>query len=114
MAQEPSRGEVWLADFDPTRGHEQRGLRPLLVISTNTFNHGRADLIIVLPLTTSQRPYPYRVKIAPPEGGLRATSYALCDSVRSIAKERLVERWGMVAPQTLEQAADYLRILMEL
>jgi mRNA interferase MazF len=111
---EPSRGEIWLADLNPTRGHEQAGWRPILIVSTNTFNHGPADLVVALPLTTSARPYPLRVAVDPPDGGLRARSYVLCDGVRSLSKGRLVERWGAVDDETMEQVEDYLRVLMEL
>lgn len=114
MAAQPSRGEIWMADLDPIRGHEQAGQRPVLVVSTNGFNHGPADLVIIIPLTRTARSIPYRVPIEPPDGGLRATSYALCDSVRSIAKERLIKRWGLVPGAVMEQAEDYLRILLEL
>lgn len=114
MTTEPSRGEIWIADLNPTRGHEQAGRRPILIVSTDTFNHGPADLIIALPLTTSSRPYPLRVAIEPPAGGLRARSYVLCDSVRSLSKGRLLERWGRVDDEAMEQVEDYLRVLMEL
>ena len=36
----PSRGEIWMANLNPTRGHEQAGRRPVLIISTDTFNNG--------------------------------------------------------------------------
>lgn len=114
MTPEPSRGEIWLADLDPIRGHEQAGRRPVLILSTNGLNHGPADLVIAAPLTSTARRIPYRVQLDPPEGGLRNTSYVLCDAVRSIAKERLLTRWGMVSPEALAQVADYLRILLEL
>ena len=51
MARLPSRGEIWTADLNPTGGHEQAGKRPVLIVSTDTFNHGAADLLFVLPLT---------------------------------------------------------------
>ncbi|PDW04652.1 type II toxin-antitoxin system PemK/MazF family toxin [Candidatus Viridilinea mediisalina] len=110
----PSRGDIWLADLNPTRGHEQAGMRPVLIYSTNIFNHGPSNLLFVVPLTTKVHPYPFRVRIDPPEGGLREPSFALCDSLRSISKERLVKRWGKVSPARLEPIADYLRILLEL
>src|SRR4051794_27480008 len=50
----PARGEVWLADLSPTRGHEQAGRRPVLVISEDVYNLGPADLV-VLPLTSTVR-----------------------------------------------------------
>jgi mRNA interferase MazF len=34
----PARGEVWLADLNPTWGHEQAGRRPVLVVSDDLFN----------------------------------------------------------------------------
>lgn len=114
MPQEPSRGEIWLADLDPTKGHEQAGQRPVLVVSTNAFNHGPAELVIIVPLTRTGRRIPLHVQVNPPDGGVRDTSYALCDSLRSITKERLVTRWGVVAEETMEQVEDTLRILLEL
>jgi len=39
---DPSRGDIWLADFNPIRGHEQAGQRPVLVISEDLFNKGLA------------------------------------------------------------------------
>ena len=47
----PARGEIWLADLAPTRGREQSGLRPVLILSIDDFNEGPADLVIVVPKT---------------------------------------------------------------
>ena len=49
----PARGEVWLADLNPVRGHEQAGRRPVLVVSEDLFNQGPAGLAVVLPLTST-------------------------------------------------------------
>ena len=115
MSPLPHRGEIWLADLNPTRGHEQAGAHPVLIISTNTFNHGPADLVFVLPLTRTDRRIPIHVPIDPPEGGVSARSYILCDALRSIAKDRLgPPAWGSVSAATLGKVADNLRILMEL
>ena len=111
---EPSRGEVWLVDLNPTRGHEQAGVRSGLVISTDPFNHGAAGLAIVLPLTTRARQIPLHVTVEPPEGGVRERSFIKCEDIRSIAKERLTERWGVVSVRTMAAVADRLRILLQL
>ena len=55
----PSRGEIWMVDLNPTRGHEQAGVRPALVVSVDTFNHGPAGLAVVLPVTSRLREYRY-------------------------------------------------------
>jgi len=108
----PSRGEVWWVALDPTRGHEQAGQRPALVISVDTFNHGPAGLVVVLPLTTRDRGVALHVRVSPPDGGLEHPSVILCDHIRCIAQERLTKRLGTVSPQTLGQVEDRLRILL--
>lgn len=115
MAASPNRGEVWLADLNPTRDHEQAGKRPVLVVSTDVFNHGPADLVFVLPLMRTNRGIPIHVPLRPPEGGVSAPSYILCDALRSISKDRLDSKaWGKVSPATMERVEEILRLLMEL
>jgi len=110
----PSRGDIWLADLNPTRGHEQKGKRPVLIISENAFNRGPAELVIVLPVTSTYRGIPSHVPIEPPGGGLKIVSFVLCEAVRSISKERLLNRLGTVNVSTLAEIEDRLRILMGL
>lgn len=111
----PSRGEIWTANLSPTRGHEQAGDRPVLVVSTDPFNHSAADLLFVLPLTRTDRGIPFHIEVNPPEGGLGARSFILCDALRSVAKERLGQApWGRVSPATMGRVEDVLRLLLEL
>jgi mRNA interferase MazF len=110
----PARGEVWLTDLNPTRGHEQAGRRPALVISEDLFNRGPAGLVIVVPLTSKRRGVPSHVPIDPPEGGVEVPSAVLCEAIRSIAVERLVVRWGTVSRRTMGEVEDRLRMLMRL
>jgi len=110
----PARGEVWMVDLDPTRGHEQAGRRPALVVSVDPFNHGPAGLVIVLPITSKAKGIPLHVSIKPPEGGVRSTSYIKCEDVRSAAKERFARRLGMISPTAQAEVDDRLRILLGL
>jgi mRNA interferase MazF len=110
----PARGEVWLVELDPTRGHEQRGTRPALVVSTDQFNNGPAGLVVVAPMTTRDRNIPLRVPIDPPEGGVRERCFVMCEMARSVSTDRLIRQWGTVERATLAMVADRLRILLEL
>lgn len=109
-----SRGEVWLVDLNPTRGHEQAGTRPALVVSADEFNHGPAGLVIVAPMTTRERGIPLHVSVDPPEVGLDRRSFIKCEDVRSVSEQRLVRRFGVVSPETLALVADRLRIVLDL
>ena len=111
---QPSRGEVWLIDLNPTRGHEQAGVRPGLVVSTDLFNHGPAGLVVILPLTTRARGIPMHVMLEPSEGGVHQRSFIKPEDVRSVTTGRLLRRWGSVSSATMAAIEDRLRILLEL
>ncbi len=101
-------------DFDPTTGREQAGRRPGLIISANLLNESQAELVIAIPLTTTRRRIRSHVQVDPPEGGLRRTSYIMCENLRTVSKQRLLRRFGDVRPVTLHEVEDRLRILLVL
>jgi mRNA interferase MazF len=111
---DPQRGDIWQVDLDPTRGHEQAGKRPALVVSVDPFNQGPADLVVVLPLTSKAKGIPFHVEVRPPEGGLRKRSFVKCEDIRSVAKERLERRLGVISSATLVAVENRLRILLGL
>ncbi len=55
-----ARGDIFLVDLDPTRGHEIRKTRPCLVVSPDELNQ-HVNTFIVAPLTTGSHAYPFRV-----------------------------------------------------
>jgi mRNA interferase MazF len=110
----PSRGEIWMVDLNPTRGREQAGVRPALVVSVDTFNHGPAALAVVLPLTSRAKGIPLHVTVDPPEAGLSMRSFIKTEDVRSVAIERLTRRLGQVTDATMARVEDRLRILLGL
>ncbi len=114
MTAAPIRGEVWLVDLDPTRGHEQAGRRPTLVISADLFNSGPAGLVVVLPITSRGRRVLWHVELLPPDGGVRVQSFIQCEAIRSISKERFVQRWGSVSASVFAEVERRLRILLGL
>jgi mRNA interferase MazF len=101
-------------DFDPTRGREQAGKRPALVLSADLFNQSPADLVIVLPLTSKDKSIRSHVRVDPPEAGLKAVSFIKCEDIRSVATERLTRRWGAVSRQTLASVEGIMRVLLSL
>lgn len=111
---EPLRGEVWLVDLNPTRGHEQAGKRPGLVVSVDLFNQGPSGLVVILPITTRAKGIPFHVEIKVSESGLSKQSFIKCEDIRSVAKERLWKRLGQVSQDTMAAVEDRLRILLSL
>ncbi len=111
---EPSRGEIWTVNLDPTLGHEQTGTRPALVLSVDRFNHGPAGLVVVLPLTSKAKGIPFHVQVSPPEAGLKKPSFVKCEDVRSLSKERFSRRRGRASTQTMAAIEDRVRILLGL
>jgi mRNA interferase MazF len=110
----PERGEVWVVDLDPVRGHEQGGWRPALIVSANRFNRSSAELVVVAPLTSVPKRVRFHVAVQPPEGGLHHASFVKPEDVRSVSTGRLGQRLGRVSPQTLAAVETRLRVLLEL
>ena len=101
------RGEVWLADLNPTRGAEQAGTRPVLILQNDAVNPFTRTVLAV-PFTTNLRRalLPSCVHVAKGEGGLTTDSVALCHQLRVLDKARLLHRLGAVSPEALAAAED--------
>ncbi len=111
---QPNRGEVWTITLDPTMGHEQAGFRPCLIFSHDDFNHGPADLVVVLPITSKDRKIPLHISIPSSEGGLNKKSFIMCENIRAVTKERLRKKLGRLEPSTLLNVEDSIKILLSL
>ena len=70
---------IWL-DFDPQTGHEQKGRRPALVVSNDTFNNF-SNLAIVCPITNTNKEYPFHIKL---DKRTKTTGTILCDQARTL------------------------------
>ena len=88
---------VFLAALAPTRGAEQAGRRPVLVISREQINQ-LLPVVNVIPLTSrksaSRVIYPNEVLLPAGVAGLRVDSIALCYQLRTLDKSRLERDWG--------------------
>jgi len=110
----PSRGEIWLANLNPSRGREQAGFRPCLVISVDQFNHGPAELVIILPITSRKKSIPLHVEIDCKETGLNTTSYIKSEDIRSVSRDRLEKRIGRVTEEVMREVLDRIEILLDI
>lgn len=111
---EARRGEIFLADADPVVGHEQGGTRPFLLLSINQMNRSAAELVIAVPLTTTDRSSELHTRLNPPEGGLSRVSFAMPEMVRVLSTARLRGRLGRASPGTVETIANHVAILIGL
>lgn len=98
----PKRGEIWLADLDPTRGSEQAGFRPVLIFQNDLINRFTTT-VLAIPLTTNLRraALPSSALIKKGEGGLAADSVALCHQMRALDQSRLQRKLGEITPATI-------------
>ncbi len=99
-----ARGEIWLSNLDPTVGSEIQKTRPCVVISPIEM-HGFLKTVIVAPMTTGNKPAPFRVPVSFQD----KTGLILLDQVRTLDKIRLVKKLGAVSEKTLLATLDTLQ-----
>ncbi|MEK0179137.1 MAG: type II toxin-antitoxin system PemK/MazF family toxin [Oscillatoriales cyanobacterium] len=103
------RGEIWIANLDPTQGSEQAGVRPTIIFQNDTISR-YTTTVISIPLTTNLRraSLPSCVLIPGGEGGLTQDSVALCHQLRVLDKTRLRNKIGEVNPEILAQLENII------
>ena len=104
----PRRGEIWLANLDPTEGSEIRKTWPCLIISPDSMN-ANLRTITAMPLTSGSHPAPFRVPVQV-EG---RDGLLLADQIRTLARRRLRKRIGVLNAETLDSALAVLREMFE-
>ena len=111
---EVKRGEIWWADLTPTKGTEQAGLRPVLIVQTDRANPYSPHTIVV-PFTTKIRKkiLPSHVFISPAESNLPENSIILGEQIRVIDKQRLTRKAGMLPENKLPEVASALRNILD-
>ncbi|MEI6413404.1 MAG: type II toxin-antitoxin system PemK/MazF family toxin [Pseudomonadota bacterium] len=101
------RGEIRWAHLDPGRGHEQTGLRPVLVLSQDVFNE-RSGTVIAMALTSQPQRAGFPLTLELPGSGLPKRSWVKISQIRTLAIERLGQRIGEVSPEELAQVIEGL------
>ncbi len=101
-----TRGDVHVVRLEPTLGSEIQKTRPCVIVSPDELNvHLRT--VIVAPMTTSGRAYPWRIRCR----FQRRVGYVVLDQLRTVDRERLVKRVGTLPPEVM---AEVLGGLLEM
>jgi len=106
-----NRGDIYLADLNPSRGSEQSGIRPVVVVQRDALVRFTSTIVVV-PFTTNLRRanVPGTVLIPAEENGLTTDSVALCYQIAVLDQSRLTKKLGSLTSQqlaNLNQALKY-------
>lgn len=103
MTKTVKQGEIWYTNLNPTKGSEQAGHRPVVILSGNVVN-SYLTIVIAMPLTTKIKHYKGNIVLTPTEkNGLKEPSEVLIFHIRSISKERLNKKIGTVTTEELNE-----------
>ena len=101
------RGEIRWADLDPTRGHEQAGRRPVLIISQDVFNE-RSGTVIALALTSQPQRAGYPLTFQLRGKDLPKPSWVKISQIRTLSVERIGGLLAVATPEDLAMVVDGL------
>lgn len=107
------QGEVWHANLNPSKGSEQAGFRPVVILSGNLLNQ-HLPVVIVVPLTTKIKNYKGNPLLKPTQAnGLKSESEMLVFHIRSVSKDRLTEKLGHIESSELDRAMRTLNDILK-
>ncbi|HEV8358645.1 MAG TPA: type II toxin-antitoxin system PemK/MazF family toxin [Gemmatimonadales bacterium] len=105
------RGEIRWADLNPTRGNEQAGLRPVLILSQDVFNDRSGTVITVALTSQPQRAaFPLTLELTTPR--LPKRSWVKISQIRTLAVKRIGKRLGRASPEELAQVVEGLNEIL--
>lgn len=110
----PARGDILALSLDPTKGHEIRGTRPVLVLSADAFNKA-SGLLLVAPITQggmASRETGFSVSLM--GTGTETQGVVLCDQTRTVdARARTFRRIEKAPSAVVNEALDSVRAILE-
>lgn len=107
------QGEIWNANLNPSKGNEQAGFRPVVILSGNLLNQ-HLSVVIVAPLTTQIKKYKGNPILSPTKSnGLKRDSELLVFHIRSVSKDRLVSKIGQAESDQLDRAIKTLNDILK-
>ena len=91
------RGEIFLANLEPTKGSEQKGIRPVLIIQNDLSNKfSPVTIIAVITSKIYKKEFPTNVFISKKDSGLDKDSTAMLNQIRTIDNIRLIRKIGLL------------------
>ena len=94
------RGDIVWADLNPTKGHEQAGLRPVLILSHDVFN-GQSGTVIAVALTSQPQRAGFPLNLKLESHKLPKKSWAKISQIRTLSVQRLTKKIGRASPEEL-------------
>ena len=101
------RGDILWADLNPVKGHEQAGLRPVLILSPEIFNE-RSGTVIALALTSQPQRAGFPLTLELTSADLPKRTWAKISQIRTLSVERLGKRLGQVSDDEMSQIVEGL------
>jgi mRNA interferase MazF len=108
------RGSVVWLNLDPTRGREQAGKRPGLVVASDGYLATATSLAIVVPVSARDRGWPNHVRLRGSRLGLDQPSFAMTEQPRTIDRQRITSVTGLVDDATMREVDLWLRDFLHL
>jgi mRNA interferase MazF len=109
----PRRGEVWLINFNPGRGSEQKGIRPALILQ-NDIGNQYAATTIVAAITKTIKVYPITVFLRAKTAGLSRDSMVNLAQILTVDKSRLKKKLGRLDKTLMAKVGKALCISLDL
>jgi mRNA interferase MazF len=110
---DPEPGVVAWASLEPVRGREQGGHRPVLVVASSGYLDAVTTLVIMVPITTTDRGWPNHVRVQGPSG-LTQPSWIMTEQLRTISRDRLTGVAGHVSVGCLDSVKAWLGDFLDL
>ena len=102
------RFEIWLIQFDPSKGSEIKKTRPAVIISPDALNT-HLQTVIVAPLTSTKKGYPSRIATSFENKG----GEIMLDQIRAVDKGRLKKKIGVLDAREARAVCQLLAVLFE-
>ncbi len=101
------RGEIRWADLNPAKGHEQSGMRPVLILSHDVFNE-RSGTVIGVAITSQPQKAGFPLTLELKTGDLPRQSWVKISQVRTLSTERIGQFIGKISQEELVQIIEGL------